>query len=69
MLVLARRRGEKICIGNGIVVTIVALVGNRVCVGIEAPTGISIDREELRHRKNAGLAEGGRYDVAPILPQ
>jgi len=46
MLVLSRRPGERIVIGDNIVVTVLSVDGPRVRLGLEAP-GISIRREEL----------------------
>jgi carbon storage regulator len=47
MLVLSRKPGEKILIGENIVVTIVRIGPNTVRLGIEAPAGLKIVREEL----------------------
>ena len=47
MLVLSRKCGEKIVIGDNIIVTVVDIRGDKVRVGIEAPKGISIHREEV----------------------
>ena len=47
MLVLSRKPGEKIIIGNGITVTVVEVNGNRVRVGIDAPHAVPILRSEL----------------------
>ena len=47
MLVLSRREHERIKLGDAIVVTVVRLAGNRVCLGIEAPSEIPILRQEL----------------------
>jgi carbon storage regulator len=47
MLVLSRRPGEKIVIGNGITVTVVAVLGNRVRIGIDAPNQVRIFRAEV----------------------
>ena len=47
MLVLSRRSGESIAIGEGIRVTIVEVSGDRVKVGIEAPHDVVILRQEL----------------------
>ena len=47
MLVLSRKPGESIRIGDDIKVTVVKIRGNRVRVGIEAPDGIHIVRGEL----------------------
>ena len=47
MLVLTRKVGERIHIGNNIIVAVVAIEGQRVRIGIEAPRDIPIRREEL----------------------
>ena len=47
MLVLSRKQGEKVIIGNGIAVTVLEVQGNRVRLGIEAPDDVRILREEL----------------------
>lgn len=54
-LILTRRIGETICIGDDIRVTIQAVNGIQVRVGIEAPKHVAVDREEIRERKDAGL--------------
>lgn len=54
MLMLSRRVGERICIGNTVVVTVVGAKGGRICLGIEAPDDVPVDREEVWDRKNAG---------------
>lgn len=53
MLVLSRHPGDEIEIGEGIVVKIVDVRGNKVRVGIEAPRGVSVLRRELRERAPA----------------
>ena len=47
MLVLTRKLGERIVIGEDITVTILEVQGNRIRLGIEAPKEILITREEL----------------------
>jgi carbon storage regulator len=47
MLVLSRRESERICLGNSIVVTVVRLAGDRVRLGIEAPSDVRVLRGEL----------------------
>lgn len=47
MLVLTRAKGQKIMIGNDIVLTVVEVNGDQVRIGIEAPTDISVYREEI----------------------
>ena len=47
MLVLSRKRSQKIRIGDSIVVTIVDVRGDKVRVGVDAPKEIPIHREEV----------------------
>ncbi len=47
MLVLTRKQGEKIRIGNDIVLTVVGVSDNQIKIGIEAPADIKILREEI----------------------
>ena len=53
MLVLTRRPGESICVGNGIVVTVLSTENGRARIGIEAPRDVRIDRTEVRAKKIA----------------
>ena len=48
MLVLSRKLGEQITIGNDIRITVVDVKGSRVKIGIEAPDDVAIFRSELR---------------------
>jgi carbon storage regulator len=47
MLLLSRKEKEKLVIGDNIVVTVVRIDSNRVRIGIESPTDVSIRREEI----------------------
>lgn len=47
MLVLSRKPGERIHIGDDIVITLVRVGPNNSRIGIEAPRGVSIRREEI----------------------
>ena len=47
MLVLSRQRDESIIIGDNIVITIVDIRGDKVRLGIEAPTEIPVHRQEV----------------------
>jgi len=51
MLVLTRNIGEKIIIAGNIQVTVVAIKGNKVRVGIEAPESVRVDRAEVADRR------------------
>lgn len=68
MLVLTRRVGEEIVIGNMVRVRIVAVQNQRVKVGIAAPSHVTVHREEVHQRLQefrdcAGNAEQQEYDV------
>lgn len=47
MLVLTRRPGESIVIGNDIVITVVEIKGGQVRIGINAPREVQVHREEI----------------------
>lgn len=53
MLVLSRKQGERILIGNDIVLTVVKIDRNYIRIGIEAPESVGVLREELMHRSEA----------------
>ena len=50
MLVLSRRKGESIRIGDSISLTIVQVQGNRVQLAIDAPRSVPVHREEVYRR-------------------
>jgi carbon storage regulator len=47
VLIITRRAGEKLMIGDEIVVEILEIVGNQVRVGIQAPQSVRVYREEI----------------------
>jgi carbon storage regulator len=56
MLVLGRKSGESIRIGEGIQITVVGISGNRVRLGIEAPDSVRVLRAELEAKAPLGCA-------------
>jgi len=50
VLILSRRIGEKLIIGENVTVTILAVKGNQVRIGIDAPRDVRVDREEIHQR-------------------
>ena len=67
MLVLSRQRDESIIIGDNIVITIVDIRGDKVRLGIEAPTEIPVHRQEVYEaiqRENAKADAEGRATPA-----
>lgn len=57
MLILTRRIGESVCIGDDIKVQVLGIRGAQVRVGVQAPEGISVHREEIYHRIQAERQE------------
>src|SRR5215813_3077984 len=64
MLVLTRKAGERIVIDNDIVVEVLEVQGNRVRIGIQAPPGITILRQELLTGRKGGEAPEPARKVA-----
>jgi len=51
MLILTRRAGETLRIGDNVEVTVMAVNGAQVRIGIKAPRTVVVDREEIAERK------------------
>lgn len=56
MLILSRQLNEKIVIGSDVVVTVLAIKGNRVRLGVKAPEDVCVDRLEIREMRDADSA-------------
>ncbi len=69
MLVLTRKVGQQIRIGEGIVVTVVRIQGDKVRIGIDAPADVCIHREEVRRRLQAEAATATEADPLPAGPK
>lgn len=65
MLLLTRRVGETIMIGNEVTVTVIGIKGNQVRVGINAPKSVAVHREEIYERIKLEQQGGPSRDVAP----
>lgn len=66
MLVLSRKAGERILIGEDVVINIVRIGPNTVKIGIDAPKSVSIVREELCESVETAAATG---DTKPSTPK
>ena len=50
MLILTRRVGESVVIGNEVTVTVLGVKGNQVRIGVNAPRDVTVHREEIFER-------------------
>lgn len=50
MLILTRKPGERLIIGDDIAVTVLSVKGNQVRLGVQAPASIAVHREEIYDR-------------------
>ena len=71
MLILTRRVGETLMIGDSVSVTVLGVKGNQVRIGINAPKDVSVHREEINQRiHREGADEHGEdHDAQESLPQ
>jgi carbon storage regulator len=70
MLILTRRPGERVVIGDDILVTVMGVSGHTVRLGIAAPGGVPIYREEiwLAVREENRAAAAAQADALPAAP-
>jgi carbon storage regulator len=73
MLILTRRVGESVVIGEDVTVTVLGVKGNQVRIGINAPKTVAVHREEIFERiksgRGAGEGVGTPSDDQPAHPR
>jgi carbon storage regulator len=74
MLILTRRVGETVMIGDDVTITVLGVKGNQVRVGINAPKHVAVHREEIyerikREQQGGGSDGGGGPDGPDNTPE
>ena len=70
MLILTRRVGETIMIGDSVTVTVLGVKGNQVRVGVNAPKDVAVHREEIYERikrEQQGESQGESQTAAEYV--
>ncbi len=62
MLILTRRIGETLMVGDNVAITVLGVKGNQVRIGVNAPKEVSVHREEIYQRIQR---EKGQGEVSP----
>ncbi|MEM9744248.1 MAG: carbon storage regulator CsrA [Pseudomonadota bacterium] len=65
MLILTRRVGETLMIGDEIKVTVLGVKGNQVRLGVSAPKNVSVHREEIYDRIQKEVDDAGAVKLTP----
>ena len=71
MLILTRRVGETLMIGDEVTVTVLGVKGNQVRIGVNAPRDVAVHREEIYERIKREKAEQAAQqgDASETLPE
>jgi len=65
VLILTRRIGETVMIGDEVTVTVLRVKGNQVRLGVNAPKSVSVQREEIFHRIKREASEHIEHTATP----
>jgi carbon storage regulator len=66
MLVLSRKQNERIRVGESVVVTVVRVNGDKVRIGIEAPSEMRVLRDELEDLGDVILEDSGELPISRL---
>jgi carbon storage regulator len=69
MLILTRRVGESVVIGEDVTVTVLGVKGNQVRIGINAPKHVAVHREEIAERIKNGQGANSTGVDEPAAPR
>ncbi|HLF66994.1 MAG TPA: carbon storage regulator CsrA [Gammaproteobacteria bacterium] len=59
MLILTRRVGETLMVGDNVAITVLGVKGNQVRIGVNAPKDVAVHREEIFQRIQREKNQGG----------
>ena len=68
MLILTRRVGETLMVGDDVSVTVLGVKGSQVRIGINAPKDVGVHREEIYHRIQQEKAVKGGQAISTETP-
>jgi carbon storage regulator len=66
MLVFSRKTGQEIVIGDNIRITVVAVEGEKVRIGVSAPKEVVVDRREVHERRKYTFSEEPAFPPNPV---
>ncbi|WP_339674214.1 carbon storage regulator CsrA [Dasania marina] len=64
-LILTRKCGESIKIGNNVTVTVISAKGNQIRIGIDAPREVEVHREEIYERIHSDRGHAHNLELKP----
>ena len=67
MLILTRKVGEALKIGDDVTITVLSVKGHQVRIGIDAPKDVSVHREEIYNRIKFGDDDSTSADAPDVL--
>jgi len=69
MLILTRRAGETLMIGDDVTITVLGVKGNQVRIGVNAPKHVSVHREEIYQRIQREKLQGTGAEVSEVMDE